>query len=92
MKESAVYPDQYLHVREMVSGQEWIIPLRGNATLDLEKQAKKWVKSEFSGELKLVGFQPRLEGQFFGQIITDGRSPDSGVVWESGGFWTESTY
>lgn len=86
------FPNQYLHIAETASGQEWIVPLRASQKLDLETLAKEWVKSEFSGELRLTGFQPSLEGQFFGQIILDGRPPTTAVVWESGGFWIESTY
>jgi len=86
------YPDQYLHVRECSSGQEWIVPIAANAHLDIEKRVREWVKREFCGELRVTGFQPRLEGQYYATIITDGRPPDSVVVWSSAGFWTDTTY
>ena len=82
------FPDCYLHVRECRSGQEWIRALRGNSLLDLEHQLKKWVREEFGGELKLdPPLMPRLEGDYYGRIMTDGRPPDSIVCWESGGFY-----
>ena len=82
------YPETYLHVRECQSGEEFIVPLRGNASLDITAQVKKWIKREFCGELFLLGnLMPRLEGQYYAQIITDGRSPDAGICWDSGGFF-----
>lgn len=81
------YPDQYLHVTECRTGQAWIIPLRGNASLDLKKQLKKWIKREFGGELRLDGtLTPRVDGDYYGKIMTDGRAPDSVVCWEGAGF------
>lgn len=89
----AVYPAQYLHVRECRTGQEWIIPLRGNATLDLRRQLKRWIESEFGGELKLDGaLMPRIDGDYYAQILTDGRAPDCGICWDSAGFYLTSTY
>jgi len=86
------YPDCYLWVEESRSGETWIMPLRGNSILDLKKQIKNWIKKEFCGELSLDGdLMPRLAGDYYAKIITDGRSPDSGVCWESGGFYLKST-
>ena len=31
--------------------------------------------------------QPKLDGDYYAKIITDGRQPDSGVVWDGAGFW-----
>ena len=87
------YPDCYLHVVECRSGDTYIVPIKGKMVLDLETRLKAWIKSEFCGELALDGdIMPRLEGEYYAQIITDGRSPDSGVCWESGGFYLKSTY
>lgn len=87
------YPEQYLHVREANSGQEWIKPLRGNATLDLRRQIQRWAKEEFCGELALDGeLMPGLDGDYYGRIMTDGRPPESVVCWESGGFYLKSNY
>lgn len=82
------YPDCYLHIQELRSGQEWIMPLRGNSLLDLKHQIRKWIKQEYCGELALDGEpMPRLDGDYYGKIMTDGRPPDSSVCWTGGGFY-----
>lgn len=84
------YPNCYLHVTECRSGETFIMPLRGNSLLDLRHQVKKWVKQQFCGELRLSGkIMPKLEGEYYGKIMTDGRPPDSVVCWEGGGFYLE---
>jgi hypothetical protein len=85
------YPDCYLHVRDEKSGEEWIMPIRGNSLLDLKHQVKIWIKKEFGGELVLDGnIMPKLAGDYYAKIMTDGRSPDSVVCWTSGGFYLKS--
>lgn len=87
------YPNCYLHVTECRSGEEWIMELRGNSVLDLTRQVKNWIKKEFYGEFLLDGkIMPRLQGDYYATILTDGRSPDSIVVWQSGGFYLKSSY
>lgn len=82
------YPDQYLHVTECRSGQTWIRPLRSNARLDLKHWVKVWIKEECGYGIQLDGdLMPRLQGDYYAVIITDGRPPDSVVVWDSGGFY-----
>lgn len=86
------YPEVYLHVTECRSGQKWIMPLRGNSLLDLKHQVKKWIKQEYCGELALDGeFMPKLDGDYYAKIMTDGRPPDSVVCWTGGGFYLKST-
>lgn len=86
--EKQIYPDCYLLVEECRSGQRWIVPIRGRTTLDLEKRVKAWIKSEFAGELRLDGrIMPKLQGDYYAQIKTDNRPPDSVVCWTSGGFY-----
>lgn len=83
-----IFPDTYLHVVECRSGQEWIEPIGPRALLDLTTRVKAWIKKEFSGELRMDGkIMPRLEGDFFAQIKTDGARPESVTCWESGGFY-----
>jgi hypothetical protein len=90
MKETK-YPDCYLHIREERSGEEFIKPLRGNSSLDLKYQVKKWIKENFGGELTLDSdLMPRLAGDYYARIMTDGRPPDSVVCWTSGGFYLKS--
>lgn len=87
------YPDCYLHVEECRSGQTYVEPIADNDVLDLETRLEAWVESEFCGELALDGdIMPRLQGDYYAQIMTDGRSPDSGICWQSGGFYLKSTY
>lgn len=83
------YPETYLHVREMRSGKEWIMPMRSNSLLDLRHQIKKWIKQQFGkGEMFLDGkIMPKLEGDYYGKIMTDNRPPDSVISWTSGGFY-----
>lgn len=85
------YPDCYLHVLECRSGQTWILPIRGNGLLDLRHQIKRWVKQEFCGEIALDGgIMPKLEGDYYGKVMTDGRPPDSVVCWQCGGFYLKA--
>lgn len=87
------YPDCYLHVIECRSGQEWIMPIEGETTLDLEARIQDWTAQEFDEELELDGeIMPKLEGDYYAKIMTDGRAPDSVVCWTSGGFYLKSTY
>jgi len=86
------YPDCYLHIEECRSGQTWIFPIRGNGLLDLKHQIKRWCKREFCGELKLDGeLMPKLQGDYYGKIMTDGRPPESVVCWTGAGFYLQST-
>lgn len=87
------YPETYLHVEECRSGQTWVLPLRGNALLDLKRQVKKWIKREYCGELSLDGeLMPKLQGDYYAKLMTDGRPPESVVCWQSGGFYLKTTY
>lgn len=82
------FPECYLHVLECRSGQTWIWPIHPNAHLDLERLIKRWADQEFGGELKLdPPIMPKLEGDYYARIMTDGRSPDSIVCWDGGGFY-----
>lgn len=85
------YPDCYLHVEECRSGETFIVPIRTNAHLELERLVKKWVASQFGGELKVDGkFTPRLQGDYYARIMTDSRPPESAVCWTSGGFYLKA--
>lgn len=87
------YPDCYMHVRDCKSGENWIVPIRARQTLDLKRRLKEWIKSEFCDELKLDGdITPRLDGDFYARIMTDGREPDSVICWTGGGFYLKSAY
>jgi len=82
------YPETYLHVYECRSGETWICPIRANAHLNLKRLIQKWAKKEFGGELKLNGeIMPKIEGDYYARIMTDGRPPESVVCWTGGGFY-----
>lgn len=88
---SVKYPNQYLHVEECRSGETWIQPFGADGLLDIEHNVKLWIQHEFCGELELDGeLMPRLAGEYYAKIITDGRAPDSVVVWQSGGFYLKN--
>lgn len=85
------YPETYLHVQHCRSGQEWIVPIRPRQTLDLERRVKEWIRSEFCGEFRLDGdLMPRLDGDYYARIMTDGRPPESCICWQGGGFYLKS--
>ena len=88
-----VYPDQYLYVEECCSGQQWIRPLRASAKLDLTAQVKRWIRDEFDSEYRLDGsIVPKLQGDYYASLLTDGRPPYSAVVWDSGGFYLRGNW
>jgi hypothetical protein len=90
---SNTYPDCYLHVEECRSGETWIVPLRGNSKLDLKHQVQKWIAAQYGPDMKLDGdLMPKLSGDYYARIMTDGRPPDSVVCRSSGGFYLKSTH
>jgi len=79
--------DCFLHVEDCHSGETFIMPMRVNSKFDLKHQVKRWVKRQYAGELELDGeLIPKLEGDFYARIMTDGHSPNS-IVCCSGGFY-----
>lgn len=78
------YPDQYLLVTENRSGEQWIDPIRSNAKLDLETCLRRWAKKHFGSDtlIKIEVANHNFGGlDYHACIITDGRPPDSVVVW-----------
>jgi len=93
MKKTKTYPDCYLHVRDEKSGEEWIEEIGEERLLDLKELVEQWAYNYFAGELKLDGeLMPRLSGDYYAKIMTNGREPESGIVWDSGGFYLQATY
>lgn len=90
---TTTYPDCYLHVQEFKSGEEWIIPIKGNMRLDLKTRVEHWCRVVMGGQVKLDGEIMRLiDGDYYAKIITDGRPPTSTICWTGGGFYLKSTY
>ncbi len=88
MKIQQTYPDCYLHVLECRSGETWIVPIGDNDLIDLQTNIDKWVQSQFSGELVLdPPLMPKLDGDYYAKVMTDGRPPDSVVCWQGAGFF-----
>jgi hypothetical protein len=89
------WPETYLHVTECRSGETWTCPLRGNALLDLKTQVKNWIKQEIDSDCLYAALDgeimPRVEGDYYARIMTDGREPDSIVCWEGGGFYIKTS-
>jgi len=82
------YPDCYLYVEECGSGETFIQSIRGNEKLNLRNLVKKWIKKQFANELTLDGdLIPKLSGDYYARIMTNGRPPESVVCWTSGGFY-----
>lgn len=88
-------PETYLHVFESQSGQSWIVPIGDNDTLDAEELSRDWIEREFCGELEMDG-EPwenmKSLAPYYARVMTDGRSPDSPIHWDSCGFCLRSTY
>lgn len=81
------YPDCYLHIENCKSGEDHIMPMRGNSSLNLTHQVKKWIKKMWNSDCILDGdLTPKLQGEYYARIMTDGRPPESVVCWTGGGF------
>jgi len=84
------YLDQYLHITHCQSGETHIVPLDEDTPLDIDALVDKWIEQTYCGELERDGeLTPGLDGEYYAAIYTDGRSPESVVVWSSGGFYTK---
>ncbi len=87
------YPETYLYVYHNRSGDFWIQEIQPNWLMDITARIKHFLKTEFSGELKLDG-KPisMIDGDYTATIYTDYREPDGGVCWDCAGFYTKSAY
>ena len=93
MKSTMKFPETYLHVRDNNTGKEWICPIGDETPLDLRKLVLQWAGDTFSGELTLdEKLMPKLDGDFYARIMTDGRPPSSVFCWTGGGFYLKATY
>lgn len=80
------WPETYLHIDECMTGEEWIVEIDEHDILDLKILVKEWINVQFWGELELDGDLMKIGGRYYAAIYTDGRSPNSVIVWDSGGF------
>lgn len=83
------YPDTYLHITECRSGQTWVVSIGDNDPIDLEHNVRKWVESEYCGELVLdLPLMPKLSGDYYGRIVTNVEDlRESAVCLEGAGFY-----
>jgi len=91
-KERIQYPETYLRVVNNQSGQEWIQEIKPRWIIDLRTRIAHFLRTEFSGEVKISGDLSELDGEYTASIYTDGRRPEFFVCWDVKGFWTEPTY
>lgn len=84
------YPETYLHVEEMSSGEKWVVPISDETPLDLRALCENWVEETYCGNCELFGdMTPSLQGDYYAAIYTDGRTPEGGVCWEGAGFYIQ---
>lgn len=87
-KEQTTYPECYLYVQEERSGESWVMEIGMEEPLDLRGLIERWVKEQYGTELELDGkIMPKLSGDYYARIMTDGRPPESVVCWQGGGFY-----
>ena len=94
MSNEPTYPDQYLRVCNNRTGETFIMEIADDEPLDIEALILKWFKREFGQDHEHVfEFHKSNFGasQYDAAIITDGRPPDTCIVWTSAEFdhlWT----
>jgi hypothetical protein len=92
---STTYPDQYLLVTNRREGTRSIMEIAADEPLDLETLVRKWTKREFGEDTEhMIETSKPLRGLFDWEacIITDGRDPDTCIVWQSADLdilWTD---
>ena len=84
--------DTILHIVHNHSGEEWTQPIKSSWCIDLRTRILYFLRTEFSGELRLDGELSQLDGEYTATIYTDGRQPGCGICWESAGFYTVAAY
>jgi hypothetical protein len=83
-----IYPDQYLRVYSRRDGETFIMPIAENEPLDIDALIHKWVKDRYGDDDHNVHVSRTVRGlrEYDAAIITDGRPPDSCIVWSSAEF------
>jgi hypothetical protein len=83
-----IYPDQYLRVYSRRDGETFIMPIAENQPLDIDALIHKWVKYRYGDDDHHVHISRPVRGlrEYDAAIITDGRPPDSCIVWSSAEF------
>lgn len=82
------YPEQYLHIRDNRSGEEYLVPFEADEPMALEAMTDRWIAEHSGGELVRDGAMTRsIDGDYYARIMTDGRSPESVCCWDGAGFY-----
>lgn len=80
-----IYPETYALVREERSGEETVLPLGPEDSIDAEEIAEKWAESQ---GCTVSDTGPSGLADYSCTVYTDGREPGA-VCWDSCGFWLE---
>lgn len=82
------YPDQYLRVYSRRDGETFIMPIAEDEPLDIDTLIQDWVKYRYGDDDHNVHISRPVRGlcEHDAAIITDGRPPDSCIVWSSAEF------
>jgi len=91
---STTYPDQYLLVTNRREGTQSIMEIAADEPLDLKSLIHKWADRELFEDDYVIEISTPIRGLFDWEacIITDGRSPDTCIVWQSADLnilWTD---
>lgn len=81
--------NQYLLVTDN-DGNEWIQEIKDDELLDLETLISKWIQIHYGEDCSLCrpfDSTNKIFGDFYAVIITDGRPPDTLVIWEGAYFF-----
>lgn len=82
------YPDQYLRIYSRRDGETFIMPIADDEPFDIDTLIHKWVKDRYGDDDHNVHISRPVRGlcEHDAAIITDGRPPDSCIVWSSAEF------
>jgi hypothetical protein len=81
------YPTTYLHIGDCKTGEEYVVPIDSDTPLNLVDLIDDWIEYNWQGDRKRFGgVTPRLDGDYYGKIMTERRPPTSCVCYSGGGF------
>jgi hypothetical protein len=80
----------YLQVEDCKSGEFFFKELKDDDLLSLEDQLSIWIEEDSCGELVIDFPLMEIQGDFYAQIKTDWREPESPICWESAGLFIKS--
>jgi hypothetical protein len=83
------YPECYIHIQELRSGEVWIQEIKPQWILDITVRVKHWIKEHFEGLALLdSSVMTGIEGDYYATIYLHGEDPNEDCgCWTSGGFY-----